>query len=188
MKKRNRICVALLLVFVMLFVSGCGKSPEGKWQGEADLTGIMDDVTKSAGMKIDVAPLVVKIDLKLENGKYTSNMSPESMATFKEWTKDYMGKLFDGMAASNGTTTAKLAKAMGYSSADEFINSEVESMGIEDMIKETTGSYKISGKEIIFDGKEDYPYIFDGETIVGTFEGSEFGLSSDLTVTFYPVD
>ena len=110
------------------------------------------------------------------------------MATFKEWTKDYMGKLFDGMAASNGTTTAKLAKAMGYSSADEFINSEVESMGIEDMIKETTGSYKISGKEIIFDGKEDYPYIFDGETIVGTFEGSEFGLSSDLTVTFYPVD
>ena len=120
----------------MLFVSGCGKSPEGKWQGEADLTGIMDDVTKSTGMKIDVAPLVVKIDLKLENGKYTSNMSPESMATFKEWTKDYMGKLFDGMAASNGTTTAKLAKAMGYSSADEFINSEVESMGIEDMIKE----------------------------------------------------
>ena len=92
------------------------------------------------------------------------------------------------MAASSGTTTAKLAKQLGYASADAFINEEVESMGIDQMVKESTGKYKRSGREIIFDGKEDFPYVFDGETIVGTFEGSQFGLSSDISVTFYRVD
>ena len=188
MKKRSRICVALLLVFMVIFMSGCGKSPEGKWQGEMDMTGIMDDVTKATGMKIDVEPLVVKVNLKLEKGTYTTSIAPESIETFKSWTKDYMKKLFDSMAASSGTTTAKLAKQLGYASADAFINEEVESMGIDQMVKESTGKYKRSGREIIFDGKEDFPYVFDGETIVGTFEGSQFGLSSDISVTFYRVD
>ena len=187
-KMKRAICSTLLLVFVLVFMSGCANWPDGNWQGEMDMTSIMDDALKSSGLNIDVDPLVVKVNLKMENGKYTTTIAPESIDEFKAWTKDFMGKMFDSLAASSGTTPAKLAKMMGYSSPEAFINAEVEDMGFDKLTKEHVGTYKRNGRELIFDGEEDFPYIFDGDTITGTFDGEQFGLNSNFSVTFTRVD
>ena len=188
MKKCNA-CLVLVMVVVML-VTGCTKEEsvnpfQGKWTGSVDMTEhvVNSMVTENENLKdfLDFEQLTFSLEFEFAEESVSLHVEETSKQQFITNMKAGVVKMVDAMVADvatkNDTTAADIYNGMGVT-RDEYIQSVVESLKIEELVSSMASALELEGS-----------YEYNDEKIVvlyedDTYEEMTYTLGiEDLTIT-----
>ena len=188
MKKCNA-CLVLVMVVVML-VTGCTKEEsvnpfQGKWTGSVDMTEhvVNSMVTENENLKdfLDFEQLTFSLEFEFAEESVSLHVEETSKQQFITNMKAGVVKMVDAMVADvatkNDTTAADIYNGMGVT-RDEYIQSVVESLKIEELVSSMASALELNGS-----------YEYNDEKIVvlyedDTYEEMTYTLGiEDLTIT-----
>lgn len=188
MKKCNA-CLVLVMVVVML-VTGCTKEEsvnpfQGKWTGSVDMTEhvVNSMVTENENLKdfLDFEQLTFSLEFEFAEESVSLHVEETSKQQFITNMKAGVVKMVDAMVADvatkNDTTAADIYNGMGVT-RDEYIQSVVESLKIEELVSSMASALELKGS-----------YEYNDEKIVvlyedDTYEEMTYTLGiEDLTIT-----
>ena len=188
MKKRN-LFIALIMAMVFLFTAcgtgNAGDSLVGKWTGTVDLTDqiVQNMVAENASIEkyAKFENLQFAFIFEFTQDELSMHLDENSTKQFLTNVQTGVANTVDamvaGVAAENEVTEEDVYAGMGVT-RDAYIQSVVEAMQLETMVKSIAESLMLSGK-----------YEADGETILvlyedNTYEEMKYKLGiEDLTIT-----
>ena len=188
MKKRNLVVTLALVIALFLCACGsanAGNSLVGKWTGNVDLTNQIVQNMVAANASIEkyakFENLQFTFIFEFTEDELSMHLDEASTQQFLENVKTGVANTIDamvaGVAAENDMTVEDVYAGMGVT-RDAYIQSVVEAMQLEEMVKSIAESLMLNGK-----------YEADGETILvlyedNTYEEMKYKLGmEDLTIT-----
>ncbi|MCQ2522473.1 MAG: hypothetical protein MJ105_08850 [Lachnospiraceae bacterium] len=181
MRKVQVLLVSMLMVFVL---TGCGKkTPVGTWETTYDASTIIADYAATQGVSgIPTGLEVVMVMEFAEDGNYHFFMDEEaSKASFDKWMKEYIeystDLLYKTYEETYGVTKEQAdeeMKAQMGMTVSEFINSQLSTFSVSDMMGDGTekrGIYTYTDTQIFIDGETEaqMDYVLDKKKLSVTF-------------------
>lgn len=188
MKKRNFVLV-LVMVAAMLLLA-CGKTEEpnpfvGKWSGTMDLTDqiVKEMLAQDESLKeyAQLENLTFTLEFEFTEDEVSLHLNDASAQQFisnaETGFTDMIDAMVADMAAENSMTEEDIYAGMGVTRED-FIQSTIDSMHLDEMISATTEALELNGtyasdneKIIVFyedNTYEEMKYSFEGDVLVIT--------------------
>lgn len=175
---------------VVMLVTGCTKEEsvnpfQGKWTGSVDMTEhvVNSMVTENENLKdfLDFEQLTFSLEFEFAEESVSLHVEETSKQQFITNMKAGVVKMVDAMVADvatkNDTTAADIYNGMGVT-RDEYIQSVVESLKIEELVSSMASALELNGS-----------YEYNDEKIVvlyedDTYEEMTYTLGiEDLTIT-----
>lgn len=175
---------------VVMLVTGCTKEEsvnpfQGKWTGSVDMTEhvVNSMVTENENLKdfLDFEQLTFSLEFEFAEESVSLHVEETSKQQFITNMKAGVVKMVDAMVADvatkNDTTAADIYNGMGVT-RDEYIQSVVESLKIEELVSSMASALELKGS-----------YEYNDEKIVvlyedDTYEEMTYTLGiEDLTIT-----
>lgn len=136
----------------------------GLWEGSYDMTEILTEDDEDLAAYLEKAEAMVRLELKAD-GTYTITIDA---TTIIPALKDAVSAYMTDLAQEQGMTLEELEEALG-TSLDEYLDSLIGEMDLEELSNTENGSYLAKGGRLFFD--QDI-----GDNTEGSWQGSTLTL------------
>lgn len=184
MKKRSLLIALFMMAIVLLSACEQEKEPNpfvGKWSGSMDLTNqfVQNFIVQNPSLKeyVQFENLMITLECTFAEDSISFAMNETSgkqfVSNFETGVTNMVDTMVADVAADNNTTPENVYAAMNVTRED-FIQSKIDSMDLEQMINALKKAYDLEGE-----------YEYDEDSIIvyyedDTFEEMHYSFQGDI--------